>query len=682
MKYLIMLRLRHWAITYTISTGLLFCSFIIFGYQVLQARQLWLGNLVDDAYISMRYAANWAEGNGIVWQLGDRVEGYTNFLQVAIFALGLKLGIKGEMLAHGLGLSTGVGIIILTFILAWQLKPNKDIQSWPTGLGALVVAALPAFAIWTLSGLETPLFIFLCLSAILSLHESLKHPEQLYLPILTGIILVGVSMTRPDGVILALILATVISIYIWKSGKKHRKHLVHTLFLIMLVFIVGYGTYFTWRWIYYGQILPNTFYVKVGTELAQVERGLSYSWQMLNTLGIYGLVIAAGLSIFPFEKWLCGKTCQPQHMITFWSVLIFAFSYTLYLIFIGGDTFGPRLALIVVVFFAILLDILISRVAAMLKRIQLNMTAVSSVLIFISVVTIWFIQPFALTNLKPDITEYNWKRLGQWLKENSPKEAVLAIDAAGTIPYFSNLRTIDMLGLNDLHIAHMDIPDFGEGKPGHEKYDAAYIFANHPDWIAAWIDSNGKLYWGLNSWPEIEGYSLYMVVQTESLSKPWKKLIHDTSTVRKLWDDGYKYGLWKHNDQNVIAYTEIDMALVESHGIWEWRPRAVSGLDYFFADAPGSSFTFKIGGDRTLAITALCHNWSGMMSVQIGHDKHLVDLFSENFNTQCVYIFTVHGKKTDHIPVSITVETQRNPASFSTQIFLNRILLLEKSPIP
>ena len=33
----------------------------------------------DDAYISYRYVANFLNGDGLVYNIGERVEGYTNF---------------------------------------------------------------------------------------------------------------------------------------------------------------------------------------------------------------------------------------------------------------------------------------------------------------------------------------------------------------------------------------------------------------------------------------------------------------------------------------------------------------------------------------------------------------------------------------------------------------------------
>src|SRR3954468_9274361 len=47
----------------------------------------------DDAFISFRYADNLARGNGLVWNLGEYVEGYTNFLWTILIAVGPVLAL-------------------------------------------------------------------------------------------------------------------------------------------------------------------------------------------------------------------------------------------------------------------------------------------------------------------------------------------------------------------------------------------------------------------------------------------------------------------------------------------------------------------------------------------------------------------------------------------------------------
>jgi len=63
-----------------------------------------------------------------------------------------------------------------------------------------------------------------------------------------------------------------------------------------------------------------------------------------------------------------------------------------------------------------------------------------------------------------------------------PDTTSVALIAAGAIPYESRLATIDMLGINDEHIAHRDL-DIGRFSAGHEKYDTEYVLDRRPDII-------------------------------------------------------------------------------------------------------------------------------------------------------------------------------------------------------
>jgi hypothetical protein len=71
----------------------------------------------------------------------------------------------------------------------------------------------------------------------------------------------------------------------------------------------------------------------------------------------------------------------------------------------------------------------------------------------------------------------------QWLQEHAPADAVVASTPAGSIGYHMNLRVIDMLGLNDVHIAHVRSDGLGTGRAGHEKGDGKYVLARSPDYI-------------------------------------------------------------------------------------------------------------------------------------------------------------------------------------------------------
>jgi len=71
---------------------------------------------------------------------------------------------------------------------------------------------------------------------------------------------------------------------------------------------------------------------------------------------------------------------------------------------------------------------------------------------------------------------------GQYLKEHFPPDTLVALNPAGIIPYYSELPTIDMLGLNDVHIAHFGQRDFNLDF-GHQAGDGQYVLSQQPDVI-------------------------------------------------------------------------------------------------------------------------------------------------------------------------------------------------------
>ena len=77
--------------------------------------------------------------------------------------------------------------------------------------------------------------------------------------------------------------------------------------------------------------------------------------------------------------------------------------------------------------------------------------------------------------------------IGDYIDKNWPKEALIALNTAGSTPYFAqNHKFIDMIGLNDRHIArrkNIEIILPWQVIPGHLKGDGDYILKRQPDYI-------------------------------------------------------------------------------------------------------------------------------------------------------------------------------------------------------
>jgi arabinofuranosyltransferase len=166
--------------------------------------------ILDDAFISFRYARNLVEGAGLTFNPGGEiVEGYTNFLWTMIIAGGLAVGFEPVLMAHILctGLSLATLVLVYRFAVAW----------WGGGawslLPPLLLAIMPSFLLYTArsSGMETALVTFLATGALWLLWR--VHDGRSGL--LAGMACALVTMTRPDGVLVpgAGVLARVIPLF-------------------------------------------------------------------------------------------------------------------------------------------------------------------------------------------------------------------------------------------------------------------------------------------------------------------------------------------------------------------------------------------------------------------------------------------------------------------------------------
>jgi arabinofuranosyltransferase len=143
-----------------------------------------------------------------------------------------------------------------------------------------------------------------------------------------------------------------------------------------------------------------------------------------------------------------------------------------------------------------------------------------------------------------------WALLGHAL-DAQPRGTLLAVDAAGKIPFYSGLPTLDMYGLNDVHIAHVTSPK-GFFRVGHTKTDIPYVFSRRPDLIATWLRDAWTLRSGPVMEPEIcaaHGYRLAYVLNMEPGSKGREDVLDvramDPDAIRQRVLEGYRYGVFE-----------------------------------------------------------------------------------------------------------------------------------------
>ncbi len=233
--------------------------------------------LTDDAFISFRYARNLLEGHGLVFNPGERVEGYTNFLWVLeLAALWGLFGLRPEYAAPWL--SVICTIATLALLLYWAARmPGLQRRGLTAWLALGLVGSSATFAVWTSAGgLETRQFTMFIVAAVVFLAVHRASPWGL---LAASFSLAGAALTRPEGLLIAAICfgwfvgqqrltdrrpvenrpgLTVAGI-VWRLVKGLNWREIAYLVAPFAVLIAGH---FLFRYAYYGEWLPNTYYAK------------------------------------------------------------------------------------------------------------------------------------------------------------------------------------------------------------------------------------------------------------------------------------------------------------------------------------------------------------------------------------------------------------------------------------
>ena len=203
----------------------------------------------DDAYISYRYAENVARGQGLVFNRGDRVEGYSNFLYVlvmtAAFWLTSRDGVYFFSVLINVLLAVGALWVFTHFVRQKLGEPSAL-------AGALLLAVCLPLWVAVASGMETCLVLLITLAIWVTTERVVEEPAPRRLAMLCGLIVLSL-VARVDGF---LVPGIVVLYLLLKRQVRPAMACAGTI-------LGAQGIYELWRRVYYGAWLPTTYYVKV-----------------------------------------------------------------------------------------------------------------------------------------------------------------------------------------------------------------------------------------------------------------------------------------------------------------------------------------------------------------------------------------------------------------------------------
>lgn len=280
-------------------------------------RWLWT---CDDAFISFRYAANLLAGKGLVFNVGEAVEGATNALWTVWIAVGLGLGVAAEVWANVWGLTCFVGLV------AWAAH-NAPVGRWPWA-AALLVASRP-LQIWASGGLETAANLLLLVAGW---HLTLTATTP-RLAANAGAVLALASMTRPDSALVAGVCGLTL---LATGGRGALKAQLRQAAGLSAGFVALWGPFMLWRFATYGSWVPNTYYAK-SAHLSWWSQGATY-------VGLFVQELPALVLVLPLAAVGLWRGTDAQRL-RLASALAVALAFALYVARVGGGFMHTRLLL-------------------------------------------------------------------------------------------------------------------------------------------------------------------------------------------------------------------------------------------------------------------------------------------------------------------------------------------------
>lgn len=428
-----------------ISARLLFLlGLLVLGIQVL----IFWPFLSDDALISLRYADRLVDGLGLTWSDGPKVEGYSNLLWV-LLSSGL----------HSLGMDLILAVRIMGILCAgvmiWLLSRGKA-NSGSQVLAISILTTSP-FAIWAIGGLESILF---ATEIALMLNLMRELPSKRNTTWWISFVMAACVLTRPDGALIGALAAIpfLLSLESWKQ----RISTGMVLAFLPAIALIGQLLF---RLSYYGEWVPNTALVKISPSLAHLGSGFIY-------LGKFAWSIAPVVFLAIFLAWRSRTTNLRQAQT--WISLSILIGWSAYVLFIGGDYFpGFRHGLPLMVAFAF-----------WVRNLPSPSWPKWGTLTGALFILLWPWMHRDIQRAMSERWEWDSKILSEALVEEFGESApVIAVTAAGSIPYWTGFEAIDLHGLNDYHLPRNKPENYGQTRVGHGLSDPEYVLSRKPDLI-------------------------------------------------------------------------------------------------------------------------------------------------------------------------------------------------------
>lgn len=424
--------------------------------------------IADDALISLRYAQRLAAGQGLTWNNGEWVEGYSNLLWVLCAAALKWLGVDLITAVRALGVVSTISAIAA---IVYAHLPRTVLNATLLVIALLFLVLSAPIAVWSIGGMEQPVVAGLLAWAVVLCDRVLgKSARGIAALLLPGCLLALLSITRLDGVIFTW--ALIVALFLIEGLSVKSLIRAIALGFLPLIFVAGQ---LVLRLAYYGEWVPNTALVKFVPSSTHSVGGFAYLRD--GAIAISPLIIAACVSAVISLK----RNFRRSSTILILCPLVV---WAAYVVLIGGDIFPAWRHFVPLI---VLLAMLTATGAQWVGQFATRFAQLSVVIASLGLLLIFTTLQFRDSEnfrAKSERWEWDGQVIGTLLKKAfGAQQPLMAIDPAGCLPYWSELPSLDMLGLNDYYLPRHPPSDLGQGPIGHELGDGKYVLDRHPDLV-------------------------------------------------------------------------------------------------------------------------------------------------------------------------------------------------------
>lgn len=308
------------------------------GGAFLLTRQLdrWWAHTIDDAAITFSYLETLLSGGGLAIRPGEpHIEAYTNALWLFTLAPFGALGV--DLMAAAKIIGSACAVLTASVCFGANVRIGRD-HSIAALVGPLLLLGAPLYVFWAVAGLEAPLYgLLLSVIAWRAVADTARWQGRAWGavgPIAQALLVI----CRPDGIVYVVLvqgwcaLAALLGV-LWQradtraeaanaepadadlDGAGVRYGLRH--WLRGAVWCAGlYALYFGWHWLYFEEILPNSFRAKDPSQdgVARLMDWQSDGWSYVREAAIkyrvqYPLYAAIAVGL------LVPRTARPMTLL-------------------------------------------------------------------------------------------------------------------------------------------------------------------------------------------------------------------------------------------------------------------------------------------------------------------------------------------------------------------------------